>query len=392
MKCALMTHSMRGRTKIHAREKDSIMRKHQILKVCSLLLGVLMLFAALTLSTSAANTSFSGKEVYVGGMPFGVKFNTDGLIVVGFCDVDVSSNGTANKVNPARECGLHIKDIITHINGTPLQSADDLTRAVEGSQGSPLTLTVKRKDRPMGQGHVKVNQTTPNNQYQTLTIKITPAYCSAEGRYKTGLWIKDSGAGIGTVTFIMPKSHAFAGLGHGICDSDTGELVPMQRGQVMDVNISGIQKGISGTPGAIKGYFAPEKVGTLLGNTHCGVFGVYATCPVAAQRKVKIADRSEVKDGEATILCTLEDGQMGSYTATISRIDRQAIGSKCFTVTITDSALIQKTGGIIQGMSGSPILQNGKLVGAVTHVLVNDPTVGYGIFIENMMTNLPSFG
>ncbi len=362
------------------------MSKNQIIKVCSFLLAMLMLLTGGILCASAADGGSKIKEVYVGGMPFGVKFNTDGVLVVGFCDVETAAEGAESKrVNPAKDAGLHIKDIITHINGTALTSADDLTGAVEKCDGKALTLTVRRHLATSA----KRNQTANIPQWETLTIKVTPAYCPAEGRYKTGLWVRDSGAGIGTVTFIIPGSNAFAGLGHGICDGDTGELIPMQRGQVMDVTISGIKKGLSGDPGAIKGYFAPGKTGTLLGNTLCGVYGVYATKPATATQKVAVADRSQVKDGAVTILCTLDDGNMGRYSATISGIDRQASGSKCFTVTITDPALLEKTGGIVQGMSGSPILQDGKLVGAVTHVLVNDPTTGYGIFVDNMMRDMP---
>ena len=364
------------------------MRKNQIIKICSLLMALLMVFSVGALSIGAASAD-SIKEVYVGGMPFGVKFNTEGVLVVGFCDVETAgTSGQTQKVNPAKEVGMRVKDIITHIDSTPITGADDLTTAVEHSNGNPLTLTVKRRVATSTKRNLKSAAAT-GGECETLTFKITPAYCPSEGRYKTGLWVKDSGAGIGTVTFIVPGSNAFAGLGHGICDGDTGELIPMQRGQVMDVTISGIDKGLSGDPGAIKGYFAPGKTGTLLGNSNCGVFGVYATMPKTAKQKVAICDRNQVKDGAVTILCTLDDGHMGSYTATISGIDRQAKGSKCFTVTITDPALLEKTGGIVQGMSGSPILQNGKLIGAVTHVLVNDPTTGYGIFVDNMMRDMP---
>ena len=381
---------MKGTTKIHASsEKESIMRNNKLLKIGSFLLLLLLIFSMGLLSTGAANSAKSPTEVFVGGMPFGVKFNTQGVLVVGFCDVEVSDTaGASRKVNPARDGGLQIKDVITAVDGKPLTSADDLTQAVEESRGNPMTFTIKRRDASSSAKR-NLKQTAEQSNTETLTVKITPAYCKNENRYKTGLWIRDSGAGIGTVTFVLPGSNAFAGLGHGICDGDTGELIPMQRGQVMDVTISGIKKGLSGDPGAIKGYFAPGKTGTLLGNTSCGVYGVYATLPATAKRKVSICDRNQVKDGEVTILCTLDDGNMGSYKATISHIDRQATGSKCFAITITDPTLLAKTGGIVQGMSGSPILQNGKLVGAVTHVLVNDPTTGYGIFVDNMLRDMP---
>ncbi len=366
------------------------MRNNKFLKIGSFLAVLLLLLSMSLLSVSAAQKG-SGTgvgEVFVGGMPFGVKFNTEGVLVVGFCDVDVADpSGEVRRVNPAKDAGMQIKDVITAVNGAPLTSADDLTSAVEKSNGQTLTLTVKRRTATTVKRNPRPTANTA--QTETMTVKITPAYCKKEGRYKTGLWVRDSGAGIGTVTFILPGSNAFAGLGHGICDGDTGELIPMQRGQVMDVTVSGIKKGLSGDPGAIKGYFAPGKTGTLLGNTTCGVFGVFAARPATATRKMAVCDRNQVKDGAVTILCTLDDGCMGEYTATISSIDRQAEGSKCFTVTVTDPVLLEKTGGIVQGMSGSPIIQNGKLVGAVTHVLVNDPTTGYGIFIDNMLRDMP---
>jgi stage IV sporulation protein B len=321
------------------------------------------------------------REVYVGGMPFGVKFFTEGVMVVGFCDIDTpDGENHASGLNPAREAGVCVKDIILKIDGAPIGSADDMTAVVEHSAGRPLTFTVRRVT-----GHDKSMGSSITTE---LDVTVTPIMSRAEARYKTGVWVRDSGAGIGTVTYIDPETHAFGGLGHGICDGDTGELIPMKRGQVSNVNISGIERGQVGHPGAVKGYFVPGKTGTLIDNTACGVFGVFTEIPSTATTKLEIAPRGEVKTGRATILCTLDDGKMGAYTATIGSIDRDATGSKCFAVTVTDTRLLEKTGGIVQGMSGSPIIQNGKLVGAVTHVLVGDPTTGYGIFIDNMMRDM----
>lgn len=342
----------------------------KIVRLVGLVTVVALLAAGGILTASAAtpggrSTAAQPREVYLGGMPFGVKFFTRGVLVVGFCDVDGEGN-----VNPARDAGIQIKDVITAIDGTPLESAADLTAAVESSEGRSLTFTVKRKTK---------------DGVTDVTVTVTPRFSPSEDRYKTGVWVRDSGAGIGTVTYIDPDTNRFGGLGHGICDSETGELIPMKRGQVCDVTISGIDKGQVGTPGSIKGYFAPGKTGTLLSNTERGVFGMFSTCPAAAETRVPVAEKREVKEGKATIRCTLDDGSMKEYNVTIGQVDTRATGSKCFTVTVTDPSLIAKTGGIVQGMSGSPIVQNGKLIGAVTHVLVNDPTQGYGIFIENML-------
>ena len=310
--------------------------------------------------------SLEGLTVCPGGMPFGVKFFTEGVTVVGFCDVE-TANGA---VNPAAKAGLRAKDMILKVDGTPLQSASDLTDRIEGCEGRTLRLTCRRGTREM-------------------EISLTPAYCPAEARYKTGMWVRDSGAGIGTVTFILPDTGAFAGLGHGICDAETGALVPMKRGTVSDVTISSVVKGAAGAPGELKGYFNAGKTGSLLGNSTCGVWGVLSQIPDEAPEPMPVGLRDDVKEGKAYILCTLDDNKMEEYDIKISNINRDATGSKCFTVTVTDPDLIARTGGIVQGMSGSPIIQDGKLVGAVTHVLINNPTSGYGIFLENMLVSMP---
>lgn len=362
------------------------------MKLWALLLAVALLVTSGTITASAASAGSASSQstpdrVFVGGMPFGVKFYTEGILVVGFCDVDVTAgnSGTRN-VNPAKSAGLKMRDVITAVNGQTPAGAASLTKAVEESGGRPVTLTVKRYTA--ARNNTKANTPRPSSQ---LTVTVTPAYSASENRYKTGLWVRDSGAGIGTVTFILPDSNAFAGLGHGICDGDTGDLIPMHKGQVTDVTVSGVDKGKPGAPGAIKGYFAPGKTGSLLGNTECGVYGIFATLPPSATEKLPVGRRQDVTEGNATILCTLDNGKVGRYKVKITSVDYAATGSKCFTISVTDPALIEKTGGIVQGMSGSPIIQNGKLVGAVTHVLINDPTSGYGIFIENMLNaaNIP---
>lgn len=342
---------------------------------------MVFLLAGSVLGVSAAESAAPDK-VYVGGMPFGVKFYTEGILVVGFCDVDVASSG--RHVNPARDAGLKERDVIVKINGTVPSNASALTEAVEASAGKPIDLTVRRAPSA-----ASARKTGGHTEASELTIAVTPAFSVSENRYKTGMWVRDSGAGIGTVTFIIPGSCAFAGLGHGICDGDTGELVSMKRGQVTDVTVSGVERGEVGAPGAIKGYFAPGKTGSLLGNTDCGVYGIFSTLPATAKNQMTVGHRRDVHAGDATILCTLDDGQIGSYRVKINTVDSSATGSKCFTLSVTDPALLQKTGGIVQGMSGSPVIQDGKLVGAVTHVLINDPTTGYGIFVDNMLADMP---
>lgn len=320
------------------------------------------LFNLLPVKTVTAE-AYERIKVYPGGMPFGVKFFTNGVVVVGFSDVD----GVGESVNPAKQAGMRLKDTVTHVDGHELADAKELTDAVEGSGGKPITLTCLRDGKQ-------------------FDVTVTPVKSESDGHYKTGILVRDSGAGIGTVSFILPESNYFAGLGHGICDADTGELVPIRRGTVVDVTISGINKGVCGTPGEIKGFFTAGKKGTLLGNTDCGVYGILSERPATVcEEPLSIALKDELRAGEAHILCTLDTGSICQYQVEISNINKNATEGKCFNVKVTDPRLLEKTGGIVQGMSGSPIIQNGKLVGAVTHVMINDPTTGYGIFIENML-------
>jgi len=240
-----------------------------------------------------------------GGMPFGVKFYTDGVSVVGFCDVETAKGS----VNPATAAGLRPKDMILKVNGSALTSANDLTDRIEASKGKTLTLLCRRGKR----------------EFET---QLTPAYCPAESRYKTGIWVRDSGAGIGTVTFILPDTGAFAGLGHGICDADTGSLVAMKRGTVSDVTISSVVKGAAGAPGELKGYFSAGKVGALLGNSTCGVWGMFSEIPESTSEPMPVGLRDEIEEGDAYILCTLDSNKTEKYDVKISNINRDSKGSK----------------------------------------------------------------
>lgn len=301
-----------------------------------------------------------------GGMPFGVRFQTEGVSIVGFSDVETPQG----KVNPAASAGLRLHDVILGVNGENLKNAAQLTDTVENCKGTPLALHCRRGE-------------------EEFDLSLSPVYSAQEARYKTGVWVRDSGAGIGTVTFVLPESGTFAGLGHGICEAGTGGLVRMQSGSVANVTVSSVVKGVAGNPGELKGYFQPGKTGTLLGNTSCGVWGVFSDTPKNLTEALPVGLRTELAEGDASILCTLDGNTVKEYAVKISHINREATSSKCFTVTVTDEKLLDASGGIVQGMSGSPILQNGKIVGAVTHVLVNQPAVGYGIFIENMLASIP---
>ena len=341
------------------------MIKTQKMKRCVALLVLLMLFFG-TLAVPI-RAERERPMLYVGGIPFGVRFFTDGILVVDYCDVQ---SGGAKK-NPAREAGVRPGDCILKINEETPHDASDLAAAIErGAAG--VTLTLRRDGAE-------------------CTVHLTPCRCDEDGRLRTGLWVRDSGAGIGTVTFV-DEQNGFGGLGHGICDARSGGLIPMARGSVMGVTIGGVTRGAAGAPGELRGHFSAGKTGTLCQNTPCGVFGVFGERPALPAGKLPIAFRDEVKSGEATIWCTLDDNAPREYRVELSAIRHDAKGNKCFTVHVTDKALLARTGGIVQGMSGSPIIQNGRLVGAVTHVLIGDPTTGYGIFIENMLENMPMAG
>lgn len=297
-------------------------------------------------------------RVYVGGIPFGLKFSTKGAVVVGFDDESTS---------PAYLAGLRADDVIVAVNGKKISGISDITEALRS--GETLSVSFLRGGREN-------------------SVKIKPRLSESERGYTMGVYLKDSGAGIGTLTYVLADGR-YGGLGHGVCDGESGELVEMDNGRVLGVTLNGVTRGERGAPGELRGYFNSSPIGTITQNTECGVFGRLDGVPEEiADKQYKIGLRGEVREGEATIICTTESGARAEYKIEISDIDRGANGNKCFGIKVTDKRLLADTGGIVRGMSGSPIIQNGKLVGAVTHVLVNDPTSGYGIFIENMLTQM----
>ncbi len=313
----------------------------------------------------AAKTDISSLSLVPGGMPFGIRMETQGVMVVGLSEV-VCGGKTCR---PAHEAGLRQKDIITAINGKAVSTAEEATALISASGGAPLSITARRGD-------------------EVKEYTVTPRKSDKDGRYQCGMWLRDSASGIGTVTFIDPENGLFGGLGHGVCDSDTGALVPLARGNVLSVKLNGAVKGECGKPGELRGSFTGQRLGSVVTNSECGVFGVLHKIPTGKYPAMPVAAANEVKAGEAKVLCTLDDGGIGEYTVEISNIDHSARPTKSFSVRVTDPTLLSKTGGIVQGMSGSPIIQGGKLIGAVTHVLVDDPTTGYGIFIENMLARM----
>lgn len=297
-----------------------------------------------------------------GGMAFGVKLQAKGLLITG--TEGFLSQGQS--VAPAAECGLKEGDRILRAEGVGLEKTEQLVRLVEKSRGKAVTLTVLREGKEQ-------------------EIVLQPRQSDGDKKYRAGLLVKDSTAGIGTVTFIDPATLCFGGLGHGITDAATGAVTPMESGEVWQVSIDGIEKGAVGDPGELKGSFSAKKAGALTANTPTGVYGTLNELPSNAGEALPIALKNELQTGKATIRCTLSSEGVKEYEVEIERIVSADAQTKNFVVRVTDPELLSLTGGIVQGMSGSPIIQNEKLVGAVTHVLVNDPTRGYGIFIENML-------
>ncbi len=255
-------------------------------------------------------------------------------------------------------------DIILSVNGQSVTSAAEVKQMVQKSDGKSLTI------RALHQG-------------QEIGVEILPSF--KDGEYKIGLSLRDGAAGLGTITFIDPQSGVFGGLGHGICDSESGEIISMDTGEVCGVILGGIHKGECGKPGELCGVLTGDDIGDLTINSECGVFGVLTNTKSLGTESIPIGTRDEISEGSATIISTLKNGKTAEYKIEIYDIDKNSDGSKSFRIRVTDETLKAITGGIIRGMSGSPIIQNGKLVGAVTHVMVADPTEGYGIFIENML-------
>lgn len=296
-----------------------------------------------------------------GGEPFGIKLLMDGVMVVGTGEVKTSDG----MICPAAECGIKEGSVILSIDGKKPSSNNDIAEIVSGSEGKPLEVVYS------------------NGGEETVSF-LTPAYSLPECCYKAGIWVRDSTAGIGTVTFYEPETDRFGGLGHPVCDTDTGEIVPISSGEAAEVEITGIVKGRTGEPGELQGCFVSDKLsGVISSNNKYGIFGeLFSGKP--STDGIPMALKQEVKTGKAYIITTIDKNGPQKFEIEIERLDCRSTGTKNMTIKVTDERLLEKTGGIVQGMSGSPIIQNERLVGAVTHVFISDPQKGYGIFAENM--------
>lgn len=347
----------------------------------------LMLGGIIPVKTVMAVES-EARYVIPSGSVFGLKMLTDGAVIASLSPVETAS-GT---VCPAELAGLQSGDIILSANGQKINSFDTLTSVISaaGESGQAVQIVYSRED---------VQKETTLTPVQTT-----------DGSWLAGMWVRDSSAGIGTITFYEPYTGCFAALGHGVCDADTGVLLPLQWGKVCGATVMGVTRGVTGTPGELQGAFLDSAFtlsallgkdgvissGTVLRNLSCGLI-VQADNNLALSRMgsnaqqamVEVCPRQEVHTGEAKILSTIGGTQPQLFDAQIEKVSfSDDDTSRNMVIRITDPELIAATGGIVQGMSGSPILQGGKLIGAVTHVFVSDPERGYGIFAETMLDAL----
>ena len=323
----------------------------------------MLLLAALFLGIFSESGFFSyaigGKEpekdkteeimLIPGGTPFGVRFYTEGALVY-----------RLEEGSPAEKAGLKAGDLIVKVNGQELPNAGKLLLLLETS-GDAADLEVQRKGR-------------------TLSFRV-PLH--EESGRMLGVHVRDSVAGIGTITYYDGEKGVFAGLGHGLCDGVNGSILPLSHGSVTKVRLTSVKKGEKGLPGQLRGVFCPAAIGEVTANTEQGIFG---KCdPPKGEKALPAAQKNEVHEGDAEILSTLTDGQPGRYKIRIEKILSMDSPDKNYLLRVTDKELLELSGGIVQGMSGSPILQDGRIVGAVTHVLLEDPQKGYGIYIGNML-------
>ncbi len=318
--------------------------------------------AILALTACVEGAYAQEKTVIPLGQAVGIKLFADGVLVV-----DVSDLEGVGK-SPARKCGIKEGDLLLTFNEQKIESTEHLQELLRENGDKTAQMTLQR-----GQ--------------ELKTVEITPV-CGSDGAVRLGAWIRDSMAGIGTMTYYDPESGDFGALGHGITDVDTAQLMSLGSGSIMETTVKAVKKGEKGEPGELKGDFSVQRdVGTVTVNSDGGIFGTVSDSSFPADGEaVPVASAGEVETGGAVIRSTISGSEIREYQVEIVKVYHDADSTRNLLLRITDPELLQTTGGIVQGMSGSPILQNGKLVGAVTHVMINDPTQGYGIFAENMLS------
>lgn len=307
------------------------------------------------------NNATEKTYVYLGGYPLGFAISCDGVIVV------ANSNESASEINAG--------DIIVKIQNEKVNSADDVLSIINKMENAGKDLNVS---------YLKSGV-----EYNTI---LKPIFDKEKKLYKLGIWVRDNAAGVGTITYIRKDNLRFGALGHPVCDIDTGTLLPINDGNIYRCTIMGYKKGKKGNPGELKGLFlrSGRILGTLDNNNKMGVYGKFSDKFLSDYQAelVEVANHNEIKNGKAKIRCTIEGSVPKDYEIEIVKTYFQnEKDNKSMFIRVTDKELIEKTGGIIQGMSGSPVIQNGKLIGAITHVFVNDPTKGYAVFADYMSNN-----
>jgi len=305
-------------------------------------------------------------EVYPGGTSVGIKLSTKGVLVVGHSDIE-SVEGKVE--SPAKNSGIELGDVLIKINGEEIQSSKDLSKKIKNLDNSKINVDYLR-----------------NGNIENKEIDLE----KENNEYKLGLWVRDSTAGIGTLTFYDKNTSIFGALGHPITDGDTNKPFIVRNGDLLNSSVISVRKGEKGSPGELKGLFVNEKesLATIEKNTEAGIFGEASADLVnpAFNKPLKVGFRNEIKEGAAKIITTIDENGPKMYDIEIVKLlPQEEPGPKSMVIKVTDEELLEKTGGIVQGMSGSPIIQDDKLVGAVTHVLINKPDVGYGIYIEWML-------
>ena len=315
----------------------------------------------LVLWVSPAALALDAAELVPVGDTVGIEIKMDGVLVVETGEVETADG----KLSPARSAGIRPGDVIVSVNGRAVKTAAEFLSAAENLDGNPVEILAKREAKE-------------------IKFSVSPAPAS-RGGWQLGLWLRDGASGIGTVSFYDPKSGIYGALGHGINDLKSGELMPIDAGSILNAQVTEVVPGREGSPGELRGSIdKTDLLGSIAQNSICGIFGK-ANPGCFEGSPLPVASPGEVLLGEASILSNVVGDETREYSVEICRIYRGSDDVRNLMICVTDPELLSITGGIVQGMSGSPIIQNGKLVGAVTHVLVNDPTRGYGIFIENML-------
>ena len=304
--------------------------------------------------------SVFSQTAHPAGITAAIKVKLSSLLVVGISDIP----GAGGKTSPAKDCGIEKGDIIKSVNGVAAVSAAVFSEEINKSGTNAASICIERGG-------------------ETLTKQITPKYYAEADEYKTGMWVRDSASGLGTITYVL-EDGSFGALGHAITDADTGTVLHISDGECCPCRIFSVMKGKKGVAGELRGALSGGVTAYVESNTSAGIFGK-ANPSDFSRGAVEIASAKDVTTGDATILADVTGAGAQEYSAVIERVMTDDT-EKNMILRITDKRLLDKTGGIVQGMSGSPILQNGTLVGAVTHVFVNDPERGYGIFAENMIS------